>query len=539
MKLEIWVAEPAQKRRRQQDVPKSACGTPARRSRERWHAHKAMGLKQGRAPRPVEKAHGSKVAGRAEEVKFGEGESLTDGSVVAMKRGNARRAKGPCRRHSSIKVRQGGMTKPTIELQELRARIGQRAKSAPTHKFWGLYVHIVKRTTLEAAYLDAKRNRGASGSDGETFERIEEAGREEFLAVLAAELSSGSYKPRAYRRREIPKGGGRVRTISIPTIRDRVVQGAIRLVLEPIFEADFSDSSHGARPGRSAHQAIGLVRQGLLRRKHRVVDVDLSRFFDCIRHDRILEKVAGRVRDDEVLALIKQFLKSGGKRGLPQGSPLSPLLANLALNDLDHALDRGRGFITYVRYLDDMVVLAPDSERGRRWADRALERIREEAGAIGVSLNTDKTRTASIADGKGKFVFLGFEFRWKRSPRTGRWYADTVPRPERVTQVLRQIRNTLRASRHLPMQEAVRRVNQITRGWVMYFRVGNSGDALAKVKYHTERKVRRFASRKSKRGGFGWKRWSSEVVYGAWGLNSDYQVRYLDLAKVGPNPKEA
>jgi len=425
------------------------------------------------------------------------------------------------------------MTKPTIGLQELRARIGQRAKSAPTHKFWGLYVHIVKRTTLEAAYLDAKRNRGAPGSDGETFEQIEEAGREEFLAVLAAELSSGSYRPRAYRRREIPKGGGRVRTISIPTIRDRVVQGAIRLILEPILEADFSDSSYGARPGRSAHQAIGLVRQGLHRRKHHVVDVDLSRFFDCIRHDRILEKVAGRVQDDEVLALIKQFLKSGGKRGLPQGSPLSPLLANLALNDLDHALDRGRGFITYVRYLDDMVVLAPDSERGRRWADRALERIREEADAIGVSLNTDKTRTVSIADAREKFVFLGFVFRWKRSPRSGRWYADIAPRPDRVTQVLRQIRNTLLASRHLPMQEAVRRVDQITRGWVTYFRVGNSGDALGKVKYHVERKVRRFAARKSKRGGFGWKRWSSEVVYGVWGLNNDYQVRYLDLAKVG------
>ena len=217
------------------------------------------------------------------------------------------------------------MTKPTIELQELRARIGQRAKSAPTHKFWGLYVHIVKRTTLEAAYLDAKRNRGAPGSDGETFEQIEDAGREEFLAVLAAELSSGSYRPRAYRRREIPKGGGRVRTISIPTIRDRVVQGAIRLILEPIFEADFSDSSYGARPGRSAHQAIGLVRQGLLRRKHHVVDVDLSRFFDCIRHDRILGKVARRVHDDEVLALINQFMRSGGKRRVASGLTAFPI----------------------------------------------------------------------------------------------------------------------------------------------------------------------------------------------------------------------
>ena len=135
------------------------------------------------------------------------------------------------------------MIKPTIDLQELRERIGHRAKSAPTHRFWGLYVHIVKRTTLEAAYLEAKRNGGAPGSDGETFEQIEEAGREEFLAILAAEVSGGTYRPRPYRRREIPKEGGRTRTISIPTIRDRVVQGAIRTILEPIFEADFSDSS--------------------------------------------------------------------------------------------------------------------------------------------------------------------------------------------------------------------------------------------------------------------------------------------------------
>lgn len=428
------------------------------------------------------------------------------------------------------------MTKPTIGLQELRERIGQRAKSAPTHQFWGMYVHIVKRTTLEASYLIAKRQDGAPGCDGETFARIEEAGREEFLRELAAELRNGTYNPRPYRRREIPKEGGRVRTISIPAIRDRVVQGAIRLILEPIFEADFSDSSFGARPGRSAHQAIGLVRQGLHQRKHRVVDLDLSRYFDDIRHDRILAKVARRVQDKQVLALVKQFLKSGGRRGIPQGSPLSPLLANLALNDLDHALDRGRGFLTYARYLDDMVVLVPDSEKGRRWADRALERIREEAEAIGVSINTDKTRVLSIAEAGAKFVFLGFVFRWKRSPRTGRWYAYLAPRPEKVTQVLRRVRDTLAHSRHLRMQEAVGRVNGIVRGWVDYFRVGNSGHALGKVKYHVERKVRRFAARKSKRGGFGWKRWSSEVVYGAWGLYSDYQVRYLGLAKVGVQP---
>jgi RNA-directed DNA polymerase len=157
--------------------------------------------------------------------------------------------------------------------------------------------------------------------------------------------------------------------ISIPAIRDRVVQGALRLILKPIFEADFSASSFGARPGRSAHEALDRVKEGVLRRQHRVADIDLARFFDTIRHSEILKKLARRVSDGQVLlALAKQFLKSIGDRGIPQGSPLSPLLANLALNDLDHALDRGRGFTTYVRYLDDMVVLAPDSAKGRRWA---------------------------------------------------------------------------------------------------------------------------------------------------------------------------
>jgi RNA-directed DNA polymerase len=420
------------------------------------------------------------------------------------------------------------MTKPTISLQELRAKIGHRAKSAPAHRFWGMHVHLVKFETLEAAYLEAKRNGGAPGVDGETFECIEARGRHEFLAELAAQLRTDTYRPRPYRRREIPKEGGKVRVISIPAIRDRVVQSALRLILEPIFEADFSDSSFGARPKRSAHEAIEKVRIGLHQRKHRVVDVDLSRYFDTIRHDRILAKVARRIVDGKVLAMVKQFLKSTGDRGVPQGSPLSPLLANLALNELDHMLDRGSGFITYVRYLDDMVVLAPDSEKGRRWADRALERIRREAEAIGVSLNTEKTRLVTMTDKRAVFAFLGFEFRWIRSPKTGWWFASRTPRPKKVTALLRRVREVLRSSRHLPVQAAVAQVNPILRGWVNYFRVGNSGQAFAKVKYHVDRKVRRFAAKKSKRKGFGWKRWSSKTVYGTWGLFDSYRVQYTN-----------
>ena len=425
------------------------------------------------------------------------------------------------------------MTKPTINLQELRAKIGHRAKSAPAHRFWGLHVHLVKLDTLEAAYLEAKRNGGAPGSDGETFEAIEERGCGELLTELAAELRTGTYRPRPYRRREIPKEGGKVRVISIPAIRDRVVQGALRLILEPIFEADFSDSSFGARPKRSAHQAIEKVRTGLRQRRHRVVDVDLSRYFDTIRHDRMLAKVARRVVDGKVLAMVKQFLKSTGDRGVPQGSPLSPLLANLALNDLDHMLDRGSGFITYARYLDDMVVLAPDSAKGRAWADRALERIRREAEAIGVSLNTEKTRIVTITDDRAVFAFLGFEFRWVPSKKTGWWYPCVTPRPKKVTSVLRKVRDTLRHGRHLPMQAAVAQVNLIVRGWVNYFRVGNSSQAFNKVKYHVERKVRRFAAKKSKRTGFGWKRWSSEIVYGSWGLFGDYRLLYASAKARG------
>lgn len=207
------------------------------------------------------------------------------------------------------------------------------------------------------------------------------------------------------------------------------------------------------------------------------------------------------------------------------------------MNDLDQALERGQSFLTYVRYLDDMVVLVPDSERGRRWADRALERIRLEAEAIGVSINQEKTRIVKTSARQAAFTFLGFGFRWKQSPRAGRWYAYLSPRAKKVIAVLRAVRKALRKGRHLKTREAIEQVNAIVRGWVNYFRVGNSGDALNTVKYHVERQVRRFMARKRNRRGFGWRRWSSDVVYERWGLFNDYRVVYLDKAKVGRQPK--
>lgn len=396
----------------------------------------------------------------------------------------------------------------------------------------------MKIETLEAAYLEAKRNGGAPGSDGETFKSIEERGRAGFLTELAAELRAETYRPRPYRRREIPKEGGKVRVISIPATRDRVVHGALRLLLEPIFEADFSRHSYGARPGRSAHDAIGEVRSGMMYLKHLVLDVDLKSFFDDIRHAPVLAKVARRVSDEGVLRLIKQFLKSTGERGIPQGSPLSPLLANVMLNDLDHALGRGYGYLTYARYLDDMVVLTYDSHRGRRWAARALDRIREEAEAIGVSLNKEKTRKVKLTDPEASFAFLGFDFRWQPNPTIQKGYAHTSPRRKKLIEVLRKVRNTLRESRHLSVRDAVARVNPIVRGWTNYFRAGNSSRELSAVRTGVELKVRRFAVKKLKRRGLGWARWSSAIVYGTWGLYNDYQVRYGRRAKAAPAEKD-
>ena len=336
----------------------------------------------------------------------------------------------------------------------------------------------------------------------------------------------------------IPKEGGKVRVISIPAIRDRVVQGALKLILEPIFEADFSLHSYGARPSRSAHQAVDEVRKGMNHRKHLAVDVDLRAFFDSIRHDRTLERMARRIQDGKMLALAKQFLKSTGARGIPQGSPLSPLLANVMLDDLDHALGKGKGYLTYVRYLDDMVVLTFDSQKGRRWAERALERIREEAGAIGVELNKEKTRTVLLTEKGAMFAFLGFEFRWKSKSATAKAYAHTSPRKKKITEVLRAVREKLRRNRdYKSVREVVAEINPILRGWVNYFRVGNSSRAFDKVKWQVERKVRRFAVKKLKRRGFGWARWSSDVVYGQWGLFNDYRIRYYAAAKAGAPPK--
>ena len=216
------------------------------------------------------------------------------------------------------------MTTAPIRLQDLQRRIYAKAKAEPSWRFWGLYVHVGKLETLRTAYAAAKANNGAPGIDGVTFDTIEASGVEGFLQQLRDELVSRTYRPLRCRRKAIPKEGNKVRLLSIPAIRDRVVQGALKCGLEPIFEADFQPGSYGYRPKRSAHQAVDRVAEAIVQNKTRIVDLDLRAYFDNVRHDLLLAKVARRVNDPDVLALLKQMLKASGKTGVPQGGVISP-----------------------------------------------------------------------------------------------------------------------------------------------------------------------------------------------------------------------
>src|SRR5512134_3497879 len=310
------------------------------------------------------------------------------------------------------------MTKAPVSLQELRRRIYRKVKSDKTHRYWGLFVHITKIETLEEAYRIAKSNGGAPGIDGQKFEDIEAAGRAAFLQAVRDDLVTGRYKPQPNRRVEIPKGNGKFRMLQIPCIRDRVVQGAMKLILEAVFEADFCSNSYGFRPKRSPHRALAEVRRSVMRRMSTVIDVDLSRYFDTIRHSVLLDKIAKRIQDPQVMHLVKQIIKVGGKTGVPQGGPFSPLAANIYLNEVDWFFDAIRRktadgpyeAVNYHRFADDSVITVSGHHRKRGWAERAQQRLQEQLAPLGVELNLEKTRMVNTLRGEA-FGFLGFDLR--------------------------------------------------------------------------------------------------------------------------------
>jgi len=425
------------------------------------------------------------------------------------------------------------MTKTSVGLQELRRRIYTKAKTEKHWKFWGLYCHICKKEILEESYRLAKANDGAPGIDGKSFEDIEAEGVEGFLEGIRQELLDRTYKAMSNRRVEIPKGNGKTRMLGIPTIKDRVVQGALKLILDPIFEADFKDCSYGYRPNRHAHQAIDRVTKGILQGLTRVVDVDLSGYFDNIRHHILLEKVALRVQDDEIMHLLKLILKANGQKGVPQGGVISPLLSNLYLNEVDEMMEKARevtqrkGYnnLDFIRSADDMVILVHGHPNENWLIEKVQKRLKEELDKLQVQMNEEKTKVVNLKEGE-YFSFLGFDFRLNKN-REGRSYVSKTPRPKKRIEIGKRVKAVLKANWNKPMKEVICSVNEVIRGWVNYFKVGNSNSTFNKVRNDVEKKVRKFVMKRKKLKGFGWKRWSREEIYQKWGLYNDYRIRYI------------
>src|SRR5215469_14303004 len=432
----------------------------------------------------------------------------------------------------------GGMIKTPIQLQDLRRKIYTKAKADTAWRFWGLYVHVCKMETLNEAYLLAKKNNGAPGSDGVTFEAIEASGVEVFLKQLQDELATHRYRPMRNRRQEIPKGDGKIRVLGIPAIRDRVVQGALKLILEPIFEADFQPGSFGYRPQRTAHEAVDRVARAIVQHKTRVIDIDLRSYFDNVRNDRLLAKVAQRVDDADVMHLLKVMLKAGGKQGVPQGGVISPLLSNIYLTEVDRMLERAKEAtrygkytsVEYARFADDLVILI-DAHPRHDWLMAAVaKRLREELAELQVEINEAKSRIVDLRRGES-FGFLGFDFRRVRSLR-GVWRARYTPKLKKRTALLRKLKDVFRRHQSQPVDRVVTLINPVLRGWVNYFAVGHACECFGFVKDWVEKKIRRHLRRARNRQGFGWTRWSRDWLYQTLGLFNGYRV-------VRPGPKVA
>ncbi|MDC0684056.1 group II intron reverse transcriptase/maturase [Sorangium atrum] len=392
---------------------------------------------------------------------------------------------------------------PVDQVRQLQRRLWVAAKRHPGRRFHALYDRIARCDVLAEAWKRVKRNRGAAGVDAQTLADIEQHGVERFLEELRVALRAGSYRPAAVLRRYIPKADGKKRPLGIPTIRDRVVQMAAKLVLEPIFEADFRPNSYGFRPRRSATEALETLRKLGARGGNHVLDADIRDYFGSIDHDKLMKLVERRVSDRRVLKLLRQWLRCGvmdeGREvatlsGTPQGGVISPLLSNIFLHVLDAAWERhGAHLGTLVRYADDFVIVCST----RSACEQAEKRVREVLARLGLELHPDKTRRVDLSWGKEGFDFLGCHLRkrmsgpiWEQSRRRvyflQRWPSQRSMRRvrQRVKELTGRARNGVKDVRVL-----IRDLNPVLRGWGNYFRTGNAADKFNQIDSYVWRRL--------------------------------------------------
>jgi group II intron reverse transcriptase/maturase len=421
---------------------------------------------------------------------------------------------------------------PPSKVRELQRKLYLKSKAERRYRFYSLYDKVCRLNTLEEAWKQVKRNKGACGVDNETIEKIEADGIKSFIEQLREELVNKTYKPQSVKRVWIAKADGKKRPLGIPTVKDRVVQTAVKFMIEPIFEADFQNCSYGFRPKRSAHQAVKEVRKFLLWNLVNVIDADISDFFNNISHRKLLELIAQRIADGQILKLIKQWLKCGvledGKirsqvAGTPQGGVISPLLANIYLNVLDrnwkekNCAEREGLNAHLVRFADDILVLTDKS------TSEPLQILEIELKQLGLELNKEKTRMVSAEE--TVFDFLGFSFRKGLNPKKTRKAVYLFPSRKAQKIVMTKIKEITRNS-PVKVTKVIENLNPVLRGWVNYFRIGNSGMVFNKIQYYTEMKVRRFIRRRQLKKGYGFKRMNEDFLHKILGLYSDWSIVY-------------
>ena len=392
------------------------------------------------------------------------------------------------------------------KVRELQRKLFVCAKQSKTRRFHALYDRIFRSDVLREAWKRVRANRGTAGIDKETIEGIEQMGVDPFLEEIQAVLKAGEYRPQPVKRRYIAKGDGGQRPLGIPTVRDRVVQMAAKLIIEPIFEADFLECSHGFRPKRSATEALEKIREGGNRGLNFVVDADIEKYFDNIDQEKLMDMVKERISDRRVQKLLRQWLKAGVMEdgtvretlaGTPQGGVISPLLSNIYLHYLDRVWQNKCEHIgKLVRYADDLVVMC-DTETKAKEAHRRLSIIMQR---LGLKLHPEKTRIVNLSRGKESFEFLGCTIRKRRSiQRNPRWhFVQRWPAPKAMKRIRQRVHELTDARRSgaRDVKQIIASLNPVLRGWCHYFRSGNADGKFNRIDRYVHGRIQHWLLRR-------------------------------------------